>query len=81
MFNELIRNNINNVSILIFIVIYSLIVFSKPAFLFNNDGSIKQFGYGYNDRTVIPFWMLSYVLGIFSYLGVLYYITYPRMIY
>jgi len=81
MFNELIRNNINNVSILIFIIIYSLIVFSKPAFLFNIDGSIKQFGYGYNDRTVVPFWLLSYILGVFSYLGVLYYITYPRMIY
>jgi hypothetical protein len=56
-------------------------VATKPAFLFNMDGSIKQFGYGYRNKTIIPFWLLSYLLGVFSYLGVLYYITYPKIIY
>lgn len=81
MLNNFIRNNINNISILIFIILYSSVVLSKPAFLFNIDGSIKQFGVGYNDKTVVPFWLLSYILGVFSYLGVLYYVTYPRIVY
>lgn len=81
MSNQFIRNNINNISIIIFVVLYSAIVFSKPAFLFNNDGSIKQFGVGYSNKTVVPFWLISYLLGIFSYLGVLYFITHNRIQY
>uniref|UniRef100_A0A6C0AWN7 Uncharacterized protein n=1 Tax=viral metagenome TaxID=1070528 RepID=A0A6C0AWN7_9ZZZZ len=81
MLDRFIRSNINNISIFIFLVLYITIVAAKPAFLFNLDGSIKQFGYGYHDKTVIPFWLLSYLLGVFSYLGVLYYVTYPRIIY
>ncbi len=81
MLTNFIRNNINNISILVFLILYISIVASKPAFLFNDDGSIKQFGFGYKEKTVVPFWLLSYLLGVFSYLGVLYYVTYQRIIY
>jgi hypothetical protein len=81
MLTGFIRKNINNISIFIFLILYITIVATKPAFLFNMDGSIKQFGYGYRNKTIIPFWLLSYLLGVFSYLGVLYYITYPKIIY
>ena len=81
MTNIFIRNNINNISIIIFVILYSLIVYSKPAFLFNHDGSIKHFGIGYSDKTIVPFWLISYILGIFSYLSVLYVITFPRLQY
>ena len=66
MTNEFIRNNINNISIVLFIILYSMVVLSRPAFLFNQDGSIKHFGFGYSDKTIIPFWLISYLLGIFS---------------
>ena len=50
--------------------------FIKPAFIYNNDGSFRQFGLGNTNKTVIPIWVFTIVLAIVSYLAVLYYITY-----
>ena len=46
----------------------------KPSFLFEQDGSVKQFGIGNTKKTVIPLWLIAGVLGILSYMTVLYYI-------
>ena len=35
---------------------------------------------GYKNKTILPIWLLSIILGIFSYLVVMYYITYPKLI-
>ena len=43
----------------------------KPTFLYNDDGSFRQFGLGYRHKTVIPMWIMAIVLAIFSYLFVL----------
>jgi hypothetical protein len=51
----------------------------KPAFLYNNDGSIREFGVGYRNKTILPIWLLSLILGILSYLFVMYYVAYPRL--
>ena len=50
----------------------------KPAFLYNIDGSLKQFGLGRKSKTVIPIWFISLILAIFSYLFVLYYLAVPK---
>jgi len=47
----------------------------KPAFLYNKDGSVREFGIGYKNKTILPIWLLSLVLGICSYLVVMYYVT------
>ena len=31
-----------------------ILIYSKPSFLFNVDDSIKQFGIGYQSKTVLP---------------------------
>lgn len=76
-----IRNNITLFAILIFVSIFTSINFIKPSFLFNNDGSIREFGVGYKNKTIMPIWLLSIILGIFSYLFVMYYLAYPRIHY
>lgn len=74
------RNNITLVSVLLFIIIFGLVQLTRPAFLYNNDGSIREFGVGYKNKTIMPLWLFSIILGILCYLGVLYYLAYPRMI-
>ena len=78
---QIIRNNITLVSIIFFLIIFIGVSYFKPPFFYNIDGSIREFGIGYKNKTIIPIWLFSIILGIFSYLTVLYYITYPRIYY
>lgn len=73
MYNRFVRENINLSSIILFIVIFSIIQIIKPAFLYNKDGSLREFGIGYKNKTIFPLWLLSIVLGILCYLSVRYY--------
>ncbi len=73
-----IRNNITSVSILIFIFLFVCIQKMEPSFLYNLDGSLKQFGLGKKKHTVIPVWLVTLILAIFSYLFVLYYLAIPK---
>jgi hypothetical protein len=75
MYKNYIKENITFVSIVIFVVLFGIIQLIKPAFLYNRDGSPREFGIGYRNKTILPIWLLSVVLGIFSYLIVLYYIS------
>jgi hypothetical protein len=78
MLRTLARNNTTLVSIILFIIVFGIIQMIKPAFLYNNDGSIREFGIGYKNKTILPVWLLSIILGILSYLFVLYYLAYPK---
>lgn len=73
-----IKNNITLVAISIFLVLFSIIAYYKPGFLFNKDGSIRKFGIGYKRKTVIPIWLLSIIFAILAYYLVLYLINYTR---
>jgi hypothetical protein len=68
-----IHNNITTLSILLFLVIYTAINLMKPSFLYNNDGSLREFGVGLRRKTVIPAWILSIFLSILSYFVLMYY--------
>jgi hypothetical protein len=49
---------------LLFVIIFTLIHVNKPSFLYNIDGSIREFGVGYRNKTILPLWLLSIILGI-----------------
>ena len=74
-----IRENATLFAIILFLIIFVSIQMIKPAFLYNNDGSIREFGVGYRNKTILPIWLLSLILGILSYLFVMYYVAYPRL--
>ena len=74
-----IRENVSTISILLFIVMFGLLVLLKPAFLYNKDGSIREFGIGYKNKTILPIWLVSIILGIISYLIVMFYIAKPKL--
>jgi len=73
-----VRRNITSISIFIFMILFTTVQITKPAFLYNTDGSLKQFGLGRKKKTVIPIWFISLILAIFSYLFVLYYLAVPK---
>ena len=52
----------------------------RPAFVFNEDGSLRNFGVGFRRKTVIPAWLLAITIAIGSYFSVLYYISCPKFI-
>ena len=79
MYRSFVRDNVTLVSIILFISIFSMIQFLKPLFLYNTDGSIREFGVGYKNKTIFPIWLLSIVLGIVCYLIVIYYIAHPKL--
>lgn len=75
MYRSYIAKNPTLVSILLFLVIFITIQIGKPSFLYRDDGSIREFGIGYRNKTILPIWLLAIVLGILSYLFVLYYLS------
>ena len=75
MLKKFTRNNVTLVAIILFVIIFIIIQIIKPSFLYKNDGSLREFGVGYKNKTIVPMWLLSIILGILCYLFVLYYLT------
>jgi hypothetical protein len=80
MLRSIITDNITLAAIILFIALFGITHLLKPAFLYKHDGSIREFGVGYKNKTILPIWLLSIMLGILSYLFVLYYLAYPKIV-
>ena len=65
-----------NVTILLFLVLFTMIHFLKPGFIYDKDGSFREFGVGYRHKTVVPIWIVSIVLAILCYVAVSYYLLF-----
>lgn len=75
MYKGYIRENITVAAVVLFIIIFGTIQMMKPTCFYNKDGSIREFGVGYKNKTILPIWLLSLVLGIICYLAVMYYVS------
>ena len=71
-FKTMIRNNLAGAAILLYVVVFMLVQYMSPSFLYNEDGSLREFGIGYSSKTVLPIWLVAIILGILSYLFVFY---------
>lgn len=80
MLKTFVRNNKAGSAILLFLFIFMLVHMMKPVFLYNKDGSLREFGVGYKNKTFLPLWLFSIVLGILAYLAVSYYDVSHRII-
>lgn len=69
-----VKNNTTLVSIGLFLVLFTFVQVIKPGFIYANDNTLREFGVGYKNKTILPLWLFSLVLGIVCYLGVLYYV-------
>ncbi len=79
-FRRFAKNNILSVSIVIFLSIFFLVERLKPGFLYTKDGSIRPFGLGYRNKTVVPYWFFVILVAILSYVAVLYFSSYNRIL-
>lgn len=61
-------------SIILFLLIYYIIQYDRPLFIYNTNGTLRQFGVGYKKKTILPIWLLAILLAIISYMIVKYYI-------
>ena len=75
MLRQFIAENVTVAAIVLFVILFWIVHTIKPVFLYKPDGSLREFGVGYKNKTILPIWLLSLVLGICSYLVVMYYIT------
>ena len=75
-----VRRHITVLAIILYLISYSVITLMKPGFLYNNDGSLREFGVGFRSKTVVPVWLLSITLAILSYFIILYYLAAPKLI-
>ena len=54
--------------VILYLILYVLLTYIKPNIIFDNENQIlRQFGVGYNNTTIIPLWLCSILLAIFSY--------------
>jgi hypothetical protein len=67
------RQYIPVISIIFFVMFYCGIIYIKPSVIFYDDGTLRDFGVGYKNKTIFPLWLMSIFLGIWSYLLVLYF--------
>ena len=74
-----IRNNAPSFAIIFFMCLFAIIQIIEPAFLYNGDGSFRQFGLGKQKKTILPIWLVAIVLAILAYLFVLYYLAIPKL--
>ena len=60
--------------VILYLILYILLTYLKPDFIFDHDNeTMRQFGVGYNNTTVIPLWLCSILLAIFSYFIIIYF--------
>tara|TARA_B100001094_G_scaffold312283_2_gene348805 strand:+ start:38 stop:265 length:228 start_codon:yes stop_codon:yes gene_type:complete len=55
-------------AIVIFILACLVFYKTKPKIFFKRNGEFKDFGVGGGDKTTTPFWLVTLVIGLFSYL-------------
>ena len=48
-------------------MLLGLIHFMKPQYVYHPDGTLRDFGVGYKQKTVIPMWLVVIVAAVFSY--------------
>lgn len=80
MLRQFIAENVTLAAIVLFVIIFWFVHTIKPVFLYKPDGSLREFGVGYKNKTILPIWLLSIILGILCYLFVLYYLAYPKIV-
>ena len=74
MYRAYIRKNSTSTAIVIFVVIFVIVMYIKPSFLFTKQGSIRHFGLGKRNCTILPVWLFVIIAAITAYLCILSYL-------
>lgn len=67
-------------SIFLFVSLYSIINIIQPNAIYNHQQkSLRPFGVGYKNTTILSLWLVSILLAILSYFIVIYYFNIMNM--
>ena len=66
MLRNYIQNNIASSSILLFVILYVFVNYYKPSFLYNTDGSLRNFGINLVEPIIIIIFVLLYCVNILA---------------
>ena len=75
---KLLRQNKLLSAFVLYLFSYATIIYMKPSFLFNRDGTLRDFGINGTQKTVISGWVLSIFLAFMSYIIVIYSTKMPK---
>ena len=81
MLRQFVVTNINLVSIIVFLLLFAIIMVTKPNVIFDKNGKPREFGIGYKNKTILPLWLAVIILAILSYLIILCYINLKRFVF
>ena len=81
MLRQFVVTNINLVSIIVFLLLFAIIMVTKPNIMFDKNGKPREFGIGYKNKTILPLWLAVIILAIISYLSILCYINFKRFVF
>jgi hypothetical protein len=81
MLRQFVVTNINLVSIIVFLLLFAIILVTKPNIMFDKNGKPREFGIGYKNKTILPLWLAVIILAIISYLTILCYINFKRFVF
>lgn len=77
-FKDLLKENKTLAAIALFFSIYFFVYIWKPKFLFQEPNNlIRDFGVGYKNKTILPLWLFSILLGIICYFIIVFYTNRP----
>lgn len=61
-------------SLILFVTLYAIVNIIKPNFIYNHkQDTLRPFGVGYKNTTILSLWLVSILLAIISYFAVIYY--------
>ena len=72
MYKNFIRKNNISATILLFLALFLIFIYIKPAFLYNKTGGFRHFGLGKTNSTIFPIWLLVIIIAIICYIIILY---------
>jgi len=81
MLRQFVVTNINLVSIIVFLLLFAIIMVTKPNIMFDKNEKPREFGIGYKNKTILPLWLAVIILAIISYLTILCYINFKRFVF
>jgi len=60
--------------LMVYFICYGILLWLKPGMIYDESKRLRSFGVGYKHTTILPLWLVSIFLAIFSYFVVLYFI-------
>jgi len=61
--------------LMVYFSCYGIILWLKPDIIYDpTKTALRSFGVGYKQSTILPLWLASILLAVFSYFAVLYFI-------